>query len=109
MLDGIIKNGTNGEDVFHSAICARYEALLKSWIDNIVLQDKSFKSLGQYFVEQLGDSRSKGNGTKFTGLRKVVLFGNQDDFCLKGPLCEDCRILVNVVARKWWVQGRFFR
>ena len=65
------------------AICARYEALLKSWIDNIVLQDKSFKSLGQYFVEQLGDSRSKGNGTKFTGLRKVVLFGNQDDFCLE--------------------------
>ena len=69
--------------VFHSAICARYEALLKSWIDNIVLQDKSFKSLGQYFVEQLGDSRSKDNGTKFTGLRKVVLFGNQDDFCLE--------------------------
>lgn len=82
MLDGIIKNRTNG-DVFHSAICAQYEALLKSWIDNIFLQDKSFKSLGQYFVEQLGDSRGKGNGAKFTGLRKVVLFGNQDGFCLE--------------------------
>ena len=27
MLDDIIKNGTNG-DVVHSAICARYEALI---------------------------------------------------------------------------------
>ena len=46
------------------------------------MQEKFFESLCQNFMKQFRDNRGKGDGAEVAGLRRVVLFGDQDDFRL---------------------------
>ena len=97
--------------MFHDTIDTLEEAFLKAGIQEAVVNEIPFEALGKDTMEEFANSWGEGDRPEIFWNTIVPLLMKKEDAATApgGGGKKDVKILENRVARKRWVQGRFFR